>query len=348
MLYFQESVRMVVAVSIHFSTSGLSACSMRMRYSSGLIGEGIYGSRHIIAPQEIALHGLRHTALDVIVVCGINLVATTKYRCHTCSQGTFSIARSIIREIAVIETCLRTESVTVIEVLHKYIRSRSGHFVGTSPLFRQAVQSIILVIHPVARAEGTLVAVLRENQAVGIVIHHFHISCTGKFLPDTAVTSVVFVLEGILVEIGRALIHGLQHKAEVAFVVIHIVGVVRFAAFHLTRQYNMSHLIGKGVAHVQVFIGGFNNRKLTGKIAYRKQKADDSRSQTEKQIPCLYSKDISRESFSLLNQRFGDLGTMGEEHTLKQNILSYQETSKYKIPFFRKCIIRFLPTSFSG
>jgi hypothetical protein len=49
-----------------------------------------------------------------------------------------------------------------------------------------------------------------------------------------------------------------------------------------------------------------------------------------------------------LNQRFGDLGTMGEEHTLKQNILSYQETSKYKIPFFRKCIIRFLPTSFSG
>lgn len=348
MLYFQESVRMVVAVSIHFSTSGLSACSMRMRYSSGLIGEGIYGSRHIIAPQEIALHGLRHTALDVIVVCGINLVATTKYRCHTCSQGTFSIARSIIREIAVIETCLRTESVTVIEVLHKYIRSRSGHFVGTSPLFRQAVQSIILVIHPVARAEGTLVAVLRENQAVGIVIHHFHISCTGKFLPDTAVTSVVFVLEGILVEIGRALIHGLQHKAEVAFVVIHIVSVVRFTAFHLTGQYNMPHLVGEGVAHVQVFIGGFNNRKLTGKIAYRKQKADDSRSQTEKQIPCLYSKDISRESFSLLNQRFGDLGTMGEEHTLKQNILSYQETSKYKIPFFRKCIIRFLPTSFSG
>ena len=210
---------MVVAVSIHFSTSGLSACSMRMRYSSGLIGEGIYGSRHIIAPQEIALHGLCHTALDVIVVCGINLVAATKYRCHTCSQGTFSIARSIIREIAVIETCLRTESVTVIEVLHKYIRSRSGHFVGTSPLFRQAVQPVVLV------------------------------------------------LEGILVEIGRALIHGLQHKAEVAFVVIHIVGIVRFAAFHLTRQYNMSHLVGEGVARVQVFIGGFNNRKLTGSTA---------------------------------------------------------------------------------
>ena len=118
-----------------------------------------------------------------------------------------------------------------------------------------------------------------------------------------------------------------------------------------TCRVGMGHrsgLVGEGVAHIQVFIGGFNNRKLTGKIAYRKQKADDSRSQTEKQIPCLYSKDISRESFSLLNQRFGDLGTMGEEHTLKQNILSYQETSKYKIPFFRKCIIRFLPTSFSG
>ena len=323
MLYFQESVRMVVAVSIHFSTSGLSACSMRMCYSSGLIGEGIYGSRHIIAPQEIALHGLCHTALDVIVVCGINLVTTTKYRCHTCSQGTFSIARSIIREIAVIETCLRTESVTVIEVLHKYIRSRSGHFVGTSPLFRQAVQPVVLVVRPVTGCKGTLVAVLREYQAVGIVIHHFHISRTGKLLPDTTVTSVVFVLKSIQVEIGRALVHRLEYETKITFVVIHIVSVVRF-------------------------IGGFNNRKLTGKIAYRKQKADDSRSQTEKQIPCLYSKDISRESFSLLNQRFGDLGTMGEEHTLKQNILSYQETSKYKIPFFRKCIIRFLPTSFSG
>ena len=32
-------------------------------------------------------------------------------------------------------------------------------------------------------------------------------------------------------------------------------------------RYNMSHLVGEGVAHVQVFIGGFNNRKLTGKIA---------------------------------------------------------------------------------
>ena len=258
---------MVVAVSIHFSTSGLSACSMRMRYSSGLIGEGIYGSRHIIAPQEIALHGLCHTALDVIVVCGINLVTTTKYRCHTCSQGTFSIARSIIREIAVIETCLRTESVTVIEVLHKYIRSRSGHFVGTSPLFRQVVQPVVLVVRPVTGCKGTLVAVLREYQAVGIVIHHFHISRTGKLLPDTTVTSVVFVLEGILVEIGRALVHRLEHETKIAFVVIHIVSVVRFAALHLTGQYNMSHLVGEGVAHVQVFIGGLDDRKLAGSIA---------------------------------------------------------------------------------
>ena len=339
---------MVVAVSIHFSTSGLSACSMRMRYSSGLIGEGIYGSRHIIAPQEIALHGLCHTALDVIVVCGINLVTTTKYRCHTCSQGTFSIARSIIREIAVIETCLRTESVVVIVIPDVHSGARSSHFVGAYTLLRQTVQAVVLVVRPVTGCKGTLVAVLREYQAVGIVIHHFHISRTGKLLPDTAVASVVFVLKSIQVEIGRALVHRLEYETKITFVVIHIVSVVRFAALHLTGQYNMSHLVGEGVAHVQVFIGGLDDRKLAGKNAYRKQKADDSRSQTEKQIKSLYSKDISRESFSLLNQRFGDLGTMGEEHTLKQNILSYQETSKYKIPFFRKCIIRFLPTSFSG
>ena len=55
-----------------------------------------------------------------------------------------------------------------------------------------------------------------------------------------------------------------------------------------TCRVGMGHrsgLVGEGVAHIQVFIGGFNNRKLTGKITYRKQKADDSRSQTEKQIP---------------------------------------------------------------
>jgi hypothetical protein len=258
---------MVVAVSIHFRAGCFSACRVGMGHCSRLVCKSIDGSCYIITTQRITLYSLHHTSLDVIVVCGINLVTTTKYRCHTCSQGTFSIARSIIREIAVIETCLRTESVTVIEVLHKYIRSRSGHFVGTSPLFRQAVQPVVLVVRPVTGCKGTLVAVLREYQAVGIVIHHFHISRTGKLLPDTAVASVVLVLEGILVEIGRALIHGLQHKAEVAFVVIHIVGIVRFAAFHLTRQYNMSHLVGEGVARVQVFIGGFNNRKLTGSTA---------------------------------------------------------------------------------
>ena len=65
-----------------------------------------------------------------------------------------------------------------------------------------------------------------------------------------------------------------------------------------TCRVGMGHrsgLVGEGVAHVQVFIGGFNNRKLTGKITYRKQKADNS---------LLISDDVSRESFNLLNQRF--------------------------------------------
>ena len=348
MLHLQESVRMVVAVSIHFRAGCFSACRVGMGHCSRLVCKSIDGSCYIITTQRITLHSLHHTSLDVVVVCRINLVAATEYRCHTCRQCPFPVARSIIREIAVIETCLRTESVVVIVIPDVHSGARSSHFVGAYTLLRQTVQAVVLVVRPVTGCKGTLVAVLREYQAVGIVIHHFHISRTGKLLPDTAVASVVFVLKSIQVEIGRALVHRLEYETKITFVVIHIVSVVRFTAFHLTRQYNMSHLIGKGVAHVQVFIGGFNNRKLTGKIAYRKQKADDSRSQTEKQIPCLYSKDISRESFSLLNQRFGDLGTMGEEHTLKQNILSYQETSKYKIPFFRKCIIRFLPTSFSG
>ena len=201
---------------------------------------------------------------------------------HLQSRHLFHCPKHHTGKLLLFETCLRTESVTVIEVLHKYIRSRSGHFVGTSPLFRQAVQPVVLVVRPVTGCKGTLVAVLREYQAVGIVIHHFHISRTGKLLPDTTVTSVVFVLKSIQVEIGRALVHRLEYETKITFVVIHIVSVVRFTAFHLTGQYNMPHLVGEGVAHVQVFIGGFNNRKLTGKIAYRKQKADDSRSQTRK------------------------------------------------------------------
>ncbi|CDE04011.1 uncharacterized protein BN594_00084 [Bacteroides uniformis CAG:3] len=267
MLYFQESVRMVVAVSIHFRAGCFSACRVGMGHCSRLVCKSIDGSCYIITTQRITLHSLHHTSLDVVVVCRINLVAATEYRCHTCRQCPFPVARSIIREIAVIETCLRTESVVVIVIPDVHSGARSSHFVGAYTLIRQTVQAVVLVVRPVTGCKGTLVAVLREYQAVGIVIHHFHISRTGKLLPDTTVTSVVFVLEGIQVEIGQALVHRLEHETKIAFVVIHIVSVVRFAALHLTGQYNMSHLVGEGVAHVQIFIGGFNDRKLAGSIA---------------------------------------------------------------------------------
>ena len=350
MLHLLQAVGRVVSIGRYLgkTCAARTARTLRMLHRQRLVGEAVGGSGHVIAAHRIALHALHFTSADIIVPSFPNGAARSQAGHHPARKQTFAVTGGVVAEFTGGKALGAYKAVTVIIVPDVHSGARRSHFVGAYTLLRQAVQAVVLVIRPVTGGEGALVAVLRENQAVGIVIHHFHISCTGKFLPDTAVQAVVFVLEGIQIKIGRALVHGLEHKAEVAFVVIHIVGVVRFAAFHLTRQYNMSHLIGKGVAHVQVFIGGFNNRKLTGKIAYRKQKADDSRSQTEKQIPCLYSKDISRESFSLLNQRFGDLGTMGEEHTLKQNILSYQETSKYKIPFFRKCIIRFLPTSFSG
>ena len=142
MLHFQESVRMVVAVSIHFRAGCFSACRVGMGHCSRLVCKSIDGSCYIITTQRITLHSLHHTALDVIVVCGINLVTTTKYRCHTCSQGPFSIARSIIREIAVIETCLRTESVTVIvsaAQVHSFQKWSLCWCIVT--LFRQAVQA---------------------------------------------------------------------------------------------------------------------------------------------------------------------------------------------------------------
>ena len=350
MLNLLQAVGRVVSIGRYLgkACAARTARTLRMRHRQRLVGEAVGGSGHVIAAHHIALHALHFTSADVIVVGFPNGAARSQAGHHLARKQTFAVTGGVVVEFAGGKTLGAYKAVTVIIVPDVHSGARSGHFVGAYTFLCQAVQPVVLVVRPVTGCKGTLVAVLRENQAVGIVIHHFHISRTGKLLPDTTVTSVVFVLEGIQVEIGRALVHRLEYETKITFVVIHIVSVVRFTAFHMTRQYNMSHLIGKGVAHVQVFIGGFNNRKLTGKIAYRKQKADDSRSQTEKQIPCLYSKDISRESFSLLNQRFGDLGTMGEEHTLKQNILSYQETSKYKIPFFRKCIIRFLPTSFSG
>ena len=41
MLYFQESVRMVVAVSIHFRAGCFSTCRVGMGHRSGLVGEGV-------------------------------------------------------------------------------------------------------------------------------------------------------------------------------------------------------------------------------------------------------------------------------------------------------------------
>ena len=73
-----------------------------------------------------------------------------------------------------------------------------------------------------------------------------------------------------------------------------------------TCRVGMGHrsgLVGEGVAHIQVFIGGFNNRKLTGKlrIESKRQMIHEAKLKTNS---LLISDDVSRESFNLLNQRF--------------------------------------------
>ena len=118
MLNLGKSVRMVVTVSVHFRTCGLSACRMGMRHRSRVVRKSIDRGGYIIATQQVALYLLCLTAFYVIVVGYVNLITTAQYRYRTTRQRTPAVAGSVLCKLAGREASTAYKAVIIVVVLH--------------------------------------------------------------------------------------------------------------------------------------------------------------------------------------------------------------------------------------
>ena len=104
MLHLAYTVCMVIAIGIDFRTCGLAACSMAMRHRGGLSRKGIDRISHVITAQKIVLYDFSYTPLDVIVIAFVNFSTAAGYSHRASCQGAFTVARSVVRELARRET----------------------------------------------------------------------------------------------------------------------------------------------------------------------------------------------------------------------------------------------------
>ena len=104
MLHLAFTVCMVIAIGIDFRTCGLAACGMAMRHRGGLSRKGIDRISHVITAQKIVLYDFSYTPLDVIVIAFVNFSTAAGYSHRASCQGAFTVARSVVRELARRET----------------------------------------------------------------------------------------------------------------------------------------------------------------------------------------------------------------------------------------------------
>ena len=104
MLHLAYTVCMVIAIGIDFRTCGLAACGMAMRHRGGLSRKGIDRISHVITAQKIVLYDFSYTPLDVIVIAFVNFSTAAGYSHRASCQGAFTVARSVVRELARRET----------------------------------------------------------------------------------------------------------------------------------------------------------------------------------------------------------------------------------------------------
>ena len=108
-----------------------------------------------------------------------------------------------------------------------------SNLIDTLSTARQAAELVVLAECPFI-ARSTLPPILREKQAVGIVIYIFHIVTARYFLPDATATVIIFVCEGIERYIILILEHGLENITKIPQVIIYRVSVMGYGSFHLT------------------------------------------------------------------------------------------------------------------
>ncbi|WP_366049824.1 hypothetical protein [uncultured Bacteroides sp.] len=220
MLDLGESVRMVIAVSVCFRPAVLPACRVRMRHRQRLVRKGIDRGCHVVAAQNIALHGLHLASLYVVVMGDIKLITAARYRYNAAGQFPLAVARGVKGELSGGEARTAHKAVVVVVVLYVYHRVGRGILPGAFPLLCQPSESVVQVVRPLGSALRALVAVLREGQHPGSVVRIFHVLRTRQLLVDAPPLPVIPVLKRVLFQITATLVHRLQHKPQVTPIVI--------------------------------------------------------------------------------------------------------------------------------
>ena len=238
MLHLADAVGVVVGVGIDLRAGGLARGRMRAGDGQGLAAEAVSGRGDVVAAEQVVRYGFRHAPLDVIIVGRPDARAAAKYGDDTARLSAPCVARCVVRIVGVVARGNTEVGVGVIVVLHERGLAGQRGRVRAFSLFRQAAQIVIQVVAPLRGALGAPVAVLREGQAVGIVVGVSRVVRSRQLLPDAASAGIVAILEGIAVEVGILLVHRLQDEAELAEVVVDVVGVVCLAALQLAGEHD--------------------------------------------------------------------------------------------------------------
>lgn len=164
---------------------------------------------------------------------------------NTPRQIAFTIARCVIRIITIISYGSTEICIFVVEVAYMYCYIGGCYLVFTLSLQCQPVQTAVLIVSSFV-ASGTLIPVLREDQSVCAVIFILHVLSSRELLPDATVKTVVFILKGILVKVGNALVHGLQNKAKA------MTERIIFPVYIVRYKQGIVWFIESGDSHIQL------------------------------------------------------------------------------------------------
>ena len=139
---------------------------MGMRHRQRLACETVRGRGGFHTAQQVIAYGLDDTTLPVVMMHRTDLVGASQYRHFRSCQETLAVGLVSCR-IAGRKVTAPHKTVTVIMVTD-VDRTTACSLVGTFSLDCYTAEGIVQIISVLAT--GALVAVLRENQAVGIVI----------------------------------------------------------------------------------------------------------------------------------------------------------------------------------
>ena len=262
MFHGAQSVSIIVGIGVHFRSRSLARSRMGMRHRQRLVSETVRGRGGFHTAQQVVAHGLDDTALTVVMIHRTDLVGTPQ-NCHFRTRQEAFAKRCVSRRITRRKTAAAHKAVVVV-VVTDMDRSTACSLVGAFPLNSHTAEGIIQVIGVLVA--GALVAILRENQAVGIVIFVRDVSRSRQALLAAQVAAVVLILECIQTQVGSGLVFRLEHQHKVAEIVVHAVGIQILASVHAAFQYRASLLVSEGVGHMVVLVRSLHHMERTGGI----------------------------------------------------------------------------------